>query len=129
MFSQLLNKIPQRNLERESDGLAPPSPPSDSIVALLESLATSIGSEQTEFLVTTEMQQAMIMSRTDPEYAVPCTDEDEDVRFPLLTPPASQSAPPQPILDDSGNARTIKACDAIRLLEAMDDENEASWHA
>ena len=90
------------------------------IEVLLESLPD-------EFLVSTEMQQAMIASRTDPEYAVPCTDDYEDVRFPLLTPPASQSEPPQPILDDSGNARTIKACDAIMLLEAIENDHSQKW--
>ena len=80
-----------------------------------------------EFLVSTEMQQAMIASRTDPEYAVPCTDDHETVRFPLLAPPASQSEPPQPILDDSGNARTIKACDAIMLLEAIENDHSQKW--
>jgi hypothetical protein len=90
------------------------------IEVLLESLPD-------EFLVTTEMQQAMIASRTDPEYAVPCTDDHETVRFPLLAPPASQSEPPQPILDDSSNARTIKACDAIMLLEAIENDHSQKW--
>ena len=90
------------------------------IEVLLESLPD-------EFLVSTEMQQAMIASRTDPEYAVPCTDDHETVRFPLLAPPASQSEPPQPILDDSGNARTIKACDAIMLLEAIENDHSQKW--